>query len=101
LKRRRFSKVRHRYKNRRSDRSRDYAIRFLVDLLKRRARNAGISTAVFNHTFRATGITAYLDHRGSLENAKAMAAHESPRTTKLYDRTDGQITPDEVEKIGI
>jgi integrase/recombinase XerD len=30
-----------------------------------------------------------------------MAAHESPRTTKLYDRTDDQITLDEVEKIGI
>jgi hypothetical protein len=30
-----------------------------------------------------------------------MAAHESPRTTKLYDRTDDQITLDEVEKFGI
>ena len=50
---------------------------------------------------RATGITAYLDNGGSLENAQAMAAHESPRTTKLYDRTDDQITLDEVEKIGI
>jgi integrase/recombinase XerD len=48
-----------------------------------------------------TGITAYLDNGGSLENAQAMAAHESPRTTKLYDRTDDQITLDEVEKIGI
>jgi hypothetical protein len=53
------------------------------------------------NTFRATGITAYLDNGGSLENAHAMAAHESPRTTKLYDRTDDQITLDEVEKIGI
>ena len=38
------------------------------------------------HTFRATGITAYLEAGGTLENAQAMAAHESPRTTKLYDR---------------
>jgi hypothetical protein len=38
---------------------------------------------------------------GSLENAQAMAAHESPRSTKLYDRTDDQITLDEVQKIGI
>ncbi len=30
-----------------------------------------------------------------------MAANESPRTTKLYDRTDDQIVLDEVEKIGI
>ena len=48
-----------------------------------------------------SGITAYHDYDGSLENAQAMAAHESPRTTKLCDRTDDQITPDEVEKIGI
>lgn len=47
------------------------------------------------------GITAYLDNGGSLKIAQAMAAHESPRTTKLYDRTDEQITLDEVEKIGI
>jgi site-specific recombinase XerD len=70
-------------------------------MLQRRARAAGIPTAVCNHTFRATGITAYLDNGGALENAQAMAAHESPRTTKLYDRTDDQITLDEVEKIGI
>jgi integrase len=70
-------------------------------MLQRRARDAGIPSAVCNHTFRATGITAYLDNSGSLENAQAMAAHASPRTTKLYDRTDDQITLDEVEKIGI
>jgi site-specific recombinase XerD len=67
-------------------------------MVQRRARDVGIPTAVSNHTFRATGITAYLDNGGSLENAQAMAAHESPRTTKLYDRTDDQITLDEVER---
>jgi integrase/recombinase XerD len=70
-------------------------------MVQRRAADAGIPTAVCNHTFRATGITVYLDNGGSLENAQAMAAHESLRTTKLYDRTDDQITLDEVEKIGI
>lgn len=38
---------------------------------------------------------------GTLENAQAMAAHESPRTTKLYDRTGDEITLDEVERINI
>lgn len=38
---------------------------------------------VGNHTFRATGITAYLSNGGTLEHAQSMAAHESPRTTKL------------------
>jgi len=47
------------------------------------------------HTFRATGITAYLEAGGTLENAQAMAAHKSPRTTKLYDRTGDEITLDE------
>ena len=36
-----------------------------------------------------------------LENAQAMAAHESPRTTTLYDRTGDEITLDEVERITI
>jgi integrase/recombinase XerD len=30
-----------------------------------------------------------------------MAAHESRRTTKLYDRTGDEITLDEVERIAI
>ena len=47
------------------------------------------------HTFRATGITAYLLNGGSIESAQAIATHESPRTTKLYDRTAGEITLDE------
>ena len=37
----------------------------------------------------------------TLEHAQAMAAHESPRTTKLYDRTGDEITLDEVERIAI
>jgi site-specific recombinase XerD len=70
-------------------------------MVQRSAKAAGIKTRIGNHTFRATGITAYLDNGGSLENAQAMAAHESPRTTKLYDRTDDRITLDEIEKISI
>ena len=45
--------------------------------------------------------TAYLENGGTLEKAQMMAAHESPRTTKLYDRTADQITLDEVERIAI
>jgi hypothetical protein len=37
----------------------------------------------------------------AVENAQLRAAHASPRTTKLYDRTDDAITPDEVERIVI
>src|ERR1700732_1462441 len=31
---------------------------------------------------------------GTIENAPAIAAHESPRTTKFYDRTGDEITLD-------
>jgi site-specific recombinase XerC len=70
-----------------------------LDLVRRRARAAGLATAVSNHTFRATGITAYLENGGTLEGAQAIAAHESPRTTKLYDRTADAVTLDEIERI--
>lgn len=70
-------------------------------MIRRRAGDAGIRTPIGCHTFRATGITNYLEHNGTLEKAQQMAAHESPRTTKLYDRTNDQITLDEVEKIVI
>jgi site-specific recombinase XerD len=70
-------------------------------MIRRRARHAGIDAEMCCHTFRATGITAYLDNSGTLENAQAMAAHESPRTTKLYDRTSDEITLSEVERIAI
>ena len=70
-----------------------------LDLVQRKARQAGVVTAICNHTFRATGITAYMENGGTLEKAQAIAAHESPRTTKLYDRSADQITLDEVERI--
>ena len=68
-------------------------------MIRRRAQAAGIFAPIGNHTFRATGITAYLSNGGALEHAQSMAAHESPRTTKLYDRTKERLTQDEVERI--
>lgn len=68
-------------------------------MVKRRAQAAGLPPSTCCHTFRATGITAFLDNGGTIENAQAIAAHESPRTTKLYDRTNDEITLDEIERI--
>jgi site-specific recombinase XerD len=68
-------------------------------MIRRRAVAAGIHAPIGNHSFRATGITAYLSNGGALEHAQEMAAHESPRTTKLYDRTKERLTQDEVERI--
>ena len=68
-------------------------------MIRKRAAAVGIFAPIGNHSFRATGITAYLANGGALEHAQEMAAHESPRTTKLYDRTKERLTQDEVERI--
>jgi site-specific recombinase XerD len=68
-------------------------------MIKRRAKAAGLPYSTCCHTFRATGITAYLQNGGTLEHAQQIAAHQSPRTTKLYDRTKDEISLDEVERI--
>jgi len=70
-------------------------------MIRRRAVTAGIKTRIGNHTFRATGITAYLKNGGTLEQAAAMANHASTRTTQLYDRRPDELTLDEVERIFI
>jgi integrase/recombinase XerC len=56
-------------------------------MVRRRAADAGIEAKIGNHSFRATGITAYLKNGGTLEKAATMANHASTRTTQLYDRT--------------
>lgn len=79
--------------NRAIDRSEAYK------MIKRRAEEAGLSQNINCHTFRATGITAYLENGGTIEHAQQIAAHESPRTTKLYNRTNDAISLDEIERI--
>jgi site-specific recombinase XerD len=69
------------------------------EMIQRRAKQAGIATQIGCHTFRATGITIYLTNGGTLEKAQMMAAHSSPRTTKLYDRTSDAVSLDEVERV--
>ena len=71
-------------------------------MARRRSRAAGIDTPVCNHTFRAAGITAYLEHPDAkLEEAQKMAAHADPKTTRLYDRRNQAVSQDEVERIRI
>ena len=69
------------------------------DLMRKRAAAAGIKTRISNHSFRATGITNFLENGGMLEHAQDMAAHASPRTTRLYDRRKERITQAQVERI--
>jgi len=62
-------------------------------------RRKGGSETTCCHMFQATGITTYLQNGGTIEHAQQIANHESPRTTKLYDRTSDAISLDEIERI--
>lgn len=73
----------------------------VLKMVKRRCRKAGIADSTVCHTFRATGITTYLKNGGTLENAQRIAAHQSPRTTRLYDRTHQEVSLDEIERVVI
>ena len=73
----------------------------VLAMIKRRAAATGLPPSTCCHTFRATGITAYLSNGGTLEHAQQIAAHASPKTTKLYDRTADTISLDEIERIVI
>ena len=75
--------------------------RLVLAMIKRRAAAAGLPPSTCCHTFRATGITAYLSNGGTLEHAQQIAGHASPKTTKLYDRTADTVTVDEIERIVI
>src|SRR6202158_1235527 len=70
-------------------------------MVRRRAADAGIETAIGCHTFRATGITDYLTNGGRIEVAERMAGHSNAKTTGLYDRRNDDVSVGEVEKIGI
>lgn len=70
-------------------------------MVRRRAAAAGVVAKIGNHSFRGTGITAYLQNDGTLEVAQAMANHANPRTTKLYDRRTDLATVSEIERIKI
>jgi integrase len=68
-------------------------------MVRRRAMAAGIRVKLGNHSWRATGITTYLNNGGSLENAQDIAGHASPKTTRLYDRRDEADMRAEITRI--
>jgi integrase/recombinase XerD len=70
-------------------------------MVRRRAIEAGVSAPVSCHSFRATGITVYLENNGALETAQKIAAHESLARGSSTIRTDDQLTLDEIEKISV
>ena len=73
----------------------------VLRMIKYRAKAAGLPGSICCHTFRATGITCYLQNGGLLEHAQNIAHHNSVRTTKLYDRRSDAVGLDEIERIVI
>lgn len=70
-------------------------------MVRRRAKDAGLETAIGNHSFRAIGITDYLENGGDINIAKRMAGHSNIKTTELYDRRGDEISFSEIERVGI
>jgi len=65
----------------------------VLRMIKRRAKEASLPYSTCCHTFRGTGITTYLKSGGTLEHAQQIAAHESPRATKLYYPQPARAAP--------
>ena len=70
-----------------------------LKMIKRRAKRAGLPAQICAHSFRGTGITAYLRAGGTLEMAARIAGHQSTRTTQLYNRLPDEVALDEIERI--
>jgi len=73
-----------------------------LQMVKRRAEDAGFDPAqVTCHTFRATGITTFLENGGDLETAQHVAGHASANTTRIYDHRNQQVAQEEIERVRI
>lgn len=70
-------------------------------MVRRRAKDTGLETAIGNHSFRAIGITDYLENGGDINIARRMAGHSNIKTTELYDRRGDEISFSEIERVGI
>jgi len=72
-----------------------------ADMLKRRLKQAGLPAHYSPHSFRATGITNFLENDGTLEAAQRIAGHAESRTTKLYDRRGQKVLLEDMERIKV
>jgi integrase len=75
--------------------------RSVLKLVEKRARTSGILKRVCCHSFRATGVTEYMNLGGTIEIAQRIAGHTSPSTTRIYDRSGDQLTLQEIERVQI
>ena len=88
-------------KNRETIESRRLDRRSVLKLVEKRAKASGILKRVCCHSFRATGVTEYMNSGGTIEIAQRIAGHTSPSTTRIYDRSGDQLTLQEIERVQI
>ncbi len=77
---------------------------YVVDvcrMVKRRLKDASLHTRLSPHSFRVTTITDLLEQGVPLEDVQRLAGHADPRTTRLYDQRDKNVTRNIVERISI
>lgn len=68
-------------------------------MTRQRALDAGLPPDICTHTFRASGITAFMENGGMLDTVRRMADHADARTTQLYIRTSQAHKRSEVERV--
>jgi site-specific recombinase XerD len=73
----------------------------LCRMVKRRMKQAGLPGSLSAHSFRVTVITDLLTQGVDLADVQRLAGHADPRTTRLYDRRNKQVTRNVVERISI
>jgi len=88
-------------KNRETIESRRLDRRSVLKLVEKLARTSGILKRVCCHSFRATGVTEYMNSGGTIEIAQRIAGHTSPATTRIYDRSGDRLTLEEIERVQI
>ena len=88
-------------KGRRSTQLKPLDRRSVLKLVEKRAKASGIIKRVCCHSFRATGITEYMNSGGTIEIAQKIAGHKSPSTTRIYDRSGDSLTIEEIERVQI
>lgn len=69
----------------------------LLKLVQRRAKQAGITTPLTPHVFRATFITLALDGGAPLHKVQYAAGHADPRTTERYHRSKQNLDNNAVD----
>jgi integrase/recombinase XerD len=89
------------YKRQRVLTGRPMHINDICRMMKRRLKDIGLPLLYSPHSFRVTTITDLLTQGVPLEDVQRLAGHADPRTTRLYDRRDGKITRNVVERISV